>query len=59
MVESVVQGTLHPECIDTSACCGGNSLIQGNTKGRERKMRVEVPYVFSEIFCIIIYLTGK
>jgi hypothetical protein len=59
MIETMVQGTVHPECIDTSACYGGNSSIQGNPKGREREMRVEVTYVFSKIFCISVYLTGK
>jgi len=59
VVKSVVQGTLHLECIDTSACCGGNTMIHTNPKGREREMRVEVTYVFSEILCISIYLASK
>jgi len=59
MIKTMVQRTLHPECIDISACCGGNSSIQGNPKGREREMRVEVMYVFSKKFCIDIYLAGK
>ena len=57
IVEAMVQGPMHTKCIYTSPSHGGNSSIQGDSKAREREMRVEVLNVLPEIFCIIIYLT--
>lgn len=59
MVETMIQGTLDTKCIYTRISCCANSSVQCNSKTDEGEMRVEVPYVFSKIFCIVISLTGE
>jgi hypothetical protein len=55
----MIQGTLDTKCIYTRIRCRANSLVQCNSKTSEGEMIVEVLYVVSKIFCIVISLTGE
>ena len=59
MVQTMIHRTMYTECIYAGTCCSVVSLVQCNSKTCEWEVRVEVPYVFSEIFCNSIHLTRE
>jgi hypothetical protein len=56
VVQTVVQLAMNSKCINTDPD-GAISAVNGNPYTCKGEMRVDITYMFPEIFCIIIYLT--